>query len=314
MALVEKLREHGSQVYRGGGRGKISTKWPGGYITPVEEIVMKLCTSSWSFPHCTLEESVAITKALGFEATDLGYVHRPALDKRRVLSDTKEYAAYICSLGIAVPTLYHLFGESLLDRNLARADSLDQNIEDFRAVTRFCKAIGTPVVFVIPGIVNPGQTREDAFQASSRALRTLLPIARDEGIAISIEPHVHSYLESPSLTLRLLEEVEGVWLTLDYSHFLCLGYRQEEIDPLMPFAAHVHLRQARPGVLQAPMGQGTLNIGAFLGALQKNDYKGYIALEVVHQEYMNTVHEDVLTEIISLRDFCRECFGQASAP
>jgi sugar phosphate isomerase/epimerase len=273
---------------------------------------MKLCTSSWSFPLCSLEESVAITKALGFDATDLGYFHRPALDKAKVLAATAEYAGYIRSLHIAVPTFYHLFGESLYDRNLALADSLDQNAADFRAVVRFCREIGSPVLFVIPGMVNPGQSREDAFQMSARALRTLLPMAREAGIVLAIEPHAHSYLESPALALELLQEVEGLRLIVDYSHFMCLGYRQEEIDALLPYAAHIHLRQARPGVLQAAMGQGTLNLGALLGALKRNGYSGYIAFEAVHQEYMNTMHEDVLSEIILMRDFCREYLGLAA--
>jgi sugar phosphate isomerase/epimerase len=270
---------------------------------------MKLCTSSWSFSHCTLSEAVAITKALGFGATDLGYFHGPALDKHQVINKPAAYAEHIRSLEIAVPTFYHLFGETLYDRNLADRESLPANRKDFAAVVEFCRAARIPVVFIIPGMVNPGQTREQAFEVSVRSLRELLPIAMDAGISLSIEAHVHSYLESPAMVLDLLGEVKGLKLTLDYSHFVCLGYRQEEIDALAPHAAHVHLRQARPGVLQAEMSQGTVNIGALLGLLERLKYKGYIALEAVHQEYMNTVHEDVLTEIIKLRNFCLEYSG-----
>ncbi len=270
---------------------------------------MKLCTSSWSFSRCTLEEAVGITKAIGLDATDLGYFHGPSLDKEKVLNRTEEYAAYIRGLGIAVPTFYHLFGESLHDRNLASPDSLDTNLSDFRTVVKFCASITAPVVFVIPGMVNPGQSREEALEVSARSLRARLRIARDAGLVLGVEPHVHSYLESPALALSLLREVEGLKLILDYSHFMCLGYRQEEIDALLPYAAHIHLRQARPGALQTSMETGTLNIGALLGLLKKQGYAGYIALEAVHQEYMSTVNEDVLSEIIAMRDFCREYLG-----
>lgn len=67
---------------------------------------------------------------------------------------------------------------------------------------------------------------------SIRSLRELLPIALDAGIVYSIEAHVHSYLESPAMVLELLGEVKGLRHTLDYSHFICLGYRQEEVDAL----------------------------------------------------------------------------------
>ena len=88
---------------------------------------MKLCTSSWSFSHCTLEEAVAITKALGFDATDLGYFHGPALDKKEILQEPAAYARFIRSLEIGVPTFYHLFGENLYDHNLSDPSSLSGN-------------------------------------------------------------------------------------------------------------------------------------------------------------------------------------------
>jgi sugar phosphate isomerase/epimerase len=274
---------------------------------------MKLCTSSWSFSHCTLEEAVAITKALGFQATDLGYFHGPAVDKLQVINDPTGYAGYIRSLGITVPTFYHLFGETLYDRNLADPASLEKNLRDFVKVVEFCRAAEIPVLFIIPGMVNPGQTREQAFEISVRSLQEMLPIARKAGVVLSIEAHVHSYLESPAMVIQVLGEVEGLKLTLDYSHFICLGYRQEEVDALAPYAAHVHLRQARSGVLQAEMSQGTINIGALLGLLNRLQYDGYIALEAVHQEYMDTVHEDVLSEIIKMRNFCLEYTGTRKA-
>ncbi|MEO1018889.1 MAG: TIM barrel protein, partial [Pseudomonadota bacterium] len=124
-------------------------------------------------------------------------------------------------------------------------------------------------------------------------------------VTLTIEPHVHSYLESPSLVLRLLDQVEGLKLTLDYAHFACLGYRQEEIDPLAPHAAHVHLRQARPGALQTKGAQGTINMAAQFGTLRDAGFTGAMALEYVHQDYMGTLYEDVLTETVALRDVYR---------
>jgi sugar phosphate isomerase/epimerase len=105
--------------------------------------------------------------------------------------------------------------------------------------------------------------------------------------------------------LQLLEQVPGLKLTLDYAHFVCLGYRQEDIDVLAPHAAHVHLRQARPGALQAKGHEGTINMEAMLGTLRDAGYAGWLALEYVHQDYMGTLHDDVLTETVRLRDRVR---------
>ncbi len=156
---------------------------------------------------------------------------------------------------------------------------------------------------------NPGQGRAEALEQSAENLRRLLPIAERAGVQLTIEPHVHSYLESPSITLDLLRRVPGLKLTLDYAHFVCLGWRQDEIDVLAPHAAHVHLRQARPGALQAKLLQGTINMQAQLATLRAAGFAGSVALEVVHQDYMDTLYDDVLTETIALRDLVRAWSG-----
>ena len=204
-----------------------------------------------------------------------------------------------------MPSFYHLFGDTPAHRNLADPASLDRNLADFAEAIRFCVAAAIPTAFVLPGVCNPGQDRAAALAQSARALNRLLPLAADSGVTLTMEPHVHSFLESPALTLALLEAVPGLRLTLDYAHFTCLGWRQEEIDPLAPHAAHVHLRQARPGVLQAKSDQGTINVPALLGSLRACGYAGSLAVEYVHQDYMDTRHDDVLTETIRMRDAVR---------
>jgi sugar phosphate isomerase/epimerase len=262
----------------------------------------QLSITSWSFPACTLSEAATIGKALGIGALDLGYFYRPALDRSAILANPEAAARNVLSHGIAVPSFYHLFGASIADRNLADAKSLDRNAADFRAVVRFCSAANIPTIFVLPGITNPGQGKADALGASAHSLSILVDIAQAQNLILTIEPHVHSYLDSPALVLELLQLVPKLRLTLDYAHFVCLGFTQPEIDVLAPYAAHIHLRQARPGYLQAKLEQGVIDFAALLGLLQSLGYQGALAIEYVHQAYMNTLYDDVLTETIAMRD------------
>ena len=266
---------------------------------------MKLSLASWSLPRCTLREAADLSLALGIGALDLGYFHRPALDKAALLAEPERVADEVRALGVALPNLYHLFGASLADRNLADATHRAANEADFRQVVRFARAAGVPTVFVLPGIVNGGQGRGEALAAAAESLKPLVEIAGAGGVTLTVEPHVHSFVESPALALDLLRRVPGLKLTLDYAHFVCLGYRQEEIDALAPHAAHVHLRQARAGVLQCKLALGTINTGALLGTLRAAGYGGALALEYVHQDYMDGLHDDVLTETIDMRDTVR---------
>jgi sugar phosphate isomerase/epimerase len=249
-------------------------------------MAMKLSLTSWSLPACTLAEAAGIAKVLGIGALDVGYFYGPALDKARVLAEPERVADEVRALGIAVPCLYHLFGASLADRNLADPRHRAANEADLRQAVNFCKAAGIGVVFVLPGVVNPGQGREAALAESAESLKRLLPIAA-------------------ALTLELLSKVPGLKLALDYAHFVCLGYRQEEIDALAPHAGHVHLRQAKMGELQTKLAKGTINIGAELATLRDVGYAGYLALEYTHQDYMDSLYDDVLTETIQMRDAVR---------
>ena len=59
------------------------------------------------------------------------------------------------------------------------------------------------------------------------------------------------------------------------------------------------------GALQAKFAQGTLNFPAMFGTLRDAGYQGWLALEAVHQDYMATLTEDVITETLAMRD----CFN-----
>lgn len=265
---------------------------------------MKLSLTSWSLPACNLAEAVAISKGLGIGALDVGLFYRSALDKAKIIANPKEIATQIRALDVSIPNYYHLFGEGLEGRNLALPGTISDNIRDLRSVLTFADSAGISTVFILPGIVNPGQSRRQAMAVSIDSLKALVDVAKDFKATLCVEPHVHSWAESPEIVLELIEAT-GIKLALDYSHFACLGYRQDEIDPLAPHAAHVHLRQARMGALQTKFAEGTLNFPAMFGTLRDTGYTGALAIENVHQGYMNTLFEDVLTETVTMRD----CFN-----
>jgi sugar phosphate isomerase/epimerase len=269
---------------------------------------MKLSVTAWSFPALTLPECVGVAKSLGIGALDVGLFYASALDKALILTDPQAAALPLRNLGIPLANYYHLFGDGLTDRNLSLPGSLDRNLADLKQVLTFADAAGIPSVFLLPGVVNAGQSREDAARVSVESLNAMTCLAKEFKTRICIEPHVQSWAESPDLVRRLIDQT-GIGLALDYSHFACLGYRQEEIDPLAAHAVHVHLRQARMGALQTKFAQGTLNFPAMFGTLREAGYGGYLALEAVHQDYMNTLTEDVLTETVALRDCFRTWTG-----
>jgi sugar phosphate isomerase/epimerase len=266
---------------------------------------MKLSLCSWSMPELTLAEVRDVARALGLDGIDVGLFYTSALDKRLVLTDPVRAGGELRELGVQSPSYYHLLGADIADRNLARAADHAANLEDLRAVATFCAAAEIPTLFLLPGVVNPGQTRAAALEVSAAGLRAAIEIVGEHGVTLTIEPHVHSVTESPRATLELLERVPGLRLALDYSHFVCLGHTQESIDHLLPHAAHVHLRQARSGRLQERLAYGTINFAAIVGELLGLGYDGWLAIEPLHQDYIDSWNVDVLTETAQLRDLAR---------
>lgn len=267
---------------------------------------MKLSVTSWSFPQLDLGEVGGVAKAIGIEAVDLGYFYRSALDKARLLAEPEAYAGEIITrLPVKVANLYHLFGKDVADRNLASPAYRAENLGDFRRALKFCVAVGAPTIFILPGILNGAQSRSAALAETVESLKPLVEAGQEAGIDVCVEPHVHSYLESPALTAEMCERVPGVKLAIDYAHFAVIGYRQDEIDILAPHVGHAHLRQARPGALQTKLEEGTLNFAAMLATFRDAGFAGYVACEYVHQGYFDTIHDDVLTETIKMRDLFR---------
>jgi sugar phosphate isomerase/epimerase len=257
-------------------------------------------------PAGTLAEASGIAKVLALDGIDLGYRHAPSIDRERVLADPRAYGTELrATLPLAVANVWHLFGADRTLRQLAGPPD-PRNLLDLRAALDFCKVIGAPTLFVLPGVLGLGQSRATAMANAITALGPMVEAAREAGITLTVEPHVHAWLESPAMALELVKELPGLKLTLDPAHFACLGYTQDKIEPLCPHTGHVHLRQGRPGVLQCRLDEGTLNFPAFLGALRDCRYDGWLSIEYLNQPYMETTRDDVLLETVRMRDLVRE--------
>ncbi len=115
------------------------------------------------------------------------------------------------------------------------------------------------------------------------------------------EPHGESAIGNLPRCQQMLEDVPGLMISLDYSHFMPQGHSEEEVDVLIPRAGHVHARQANRERLQCRMEDGIIDFGHILGALEKHGYDGNVALEYVFVNYRGCYDVDVITETLKLK-------------
>ena len=148
---------------------------------------------------------------------------------------------------------------------------------------------------------------EPAFDLVAAELSRFVAAGADGGLAVSIEPHLDSVTDTPERTLRMLAAVPGLTLTLDYSHFVHAGFRQPEYEALDPHARHMHVRQAAPGRLAAPVAEGTIDYRRALGHLRDIGYQGAFTTEYVRspwygQDAVDTDRENkqMQSEIVAL--------------
>ncbi len=273
---------------------------------------MTVSGSSWSFVGVNLAESLQIYQTLGIGAVDLiafpGNPDPPQLSTEPILQEPRQAAQQIRDLGVPIGNLNYNFAASFQDRATNHKDPQvrERNREDYAAVIDFCRECQIPSTTVLPGILQEDWTREKALGVSAEELHQLAAMSRKEGITTTFEAHVGSILESPLDTLTFMESNPELKLTLDYGHFICLGYSQEQVDPLVFHTAHVHLRQAANNQLQARWDDGTLDIPGIISKLQSANYTGFLSLEYEHLEgFMDLDKADVLTESVKMRNLLR---------
>ena len=262
---------------------------------------MKLAGAAWAYVGASLPESAAILQALGVQAMDLIAAPGALLDSREIERDPQGQARRV------------IRGRSPAQQSALRfrrrrpLNSVDDtvraaNLETFERVLQFCTAAGIPSVLVLPGVDQAGISHEEAVELSAAAMNELAALAAAANVLLLFEPHVESVLESPFDTLAFLQRNPALKIVLDYSHFVAQGYQPVDVDPLVPYAGHVHLRQACRGKLQARWDDGVIDFPAVVELLKRAGYSGYLALEYEHDPWMDCDQVDVMTETIKMRD------------
>lgn len=175
----------------------------------------------------------------------------------------------------------------------------------FDDVLDFAARLGSPGMTILPGVEWEHETPDESLVRAADELARRLDAARERGVRLSVEAHLGSVAPTPLRALELLERVPGLELTLDYSHFVYQGIPEAEVEVLVPFARHCHVRGARQGRMQAPLRESTIDFERMVEALGDAGYDGYLGLEYVWLDWEHCNECDNLSETLLLRDRLR---------
>ena len=85
--------------------------------------------------------------------------------------------------------------------------------------------------------------------------------------------------EDPDTAVVLCNNVKGLGLTLDPSHYIAGPRQGRDFSKVIPYVYHVHLRDSTKSALHVRVGQGEVDYGKLLGQLEKVGYNRALSVD-----------------------------------
>ena len=150
----------------------------------------------------------------------------------------------------------------------------DQYYEQFEAVCRLGKATKVVTLTVPSGELGT------PFNEEVERLQKLVELAETEGVRVAMKAQIGRLSEDPDTVKVLCDNVKGLGLTLDPSHYLCGNHSGKNIEKIMPYVFHVHLRDSKKDQLQVRVGQGEVDYGRIVTQLNKVGYSHALSIQM----------------------------------
>ncbi len=114
-------------------------------------------------------------------------------------------------------------------------------------------------------------------------LKRLVALAAQEGVLLTLETHCNQITERPADALWLCQQVPGLGLTLDPSHYYAGPNQGGSFEALYPFVQGTGFRAGGGSwsEIQLPWGQGPIDFAAVVRKLEAAGYKGFYVVEYI---------------------------------
>jgi sugar phosphate isomerase/epimerase len=146
--------------------------------------------------------------------------------------------------------------------------------EQFSACAKLAKSLQ-----VVPLIV-PAAQLGTPFNEEIERLRRLVKIASLEGALVAMKTQIGCMTEDPDTAVVLCDNVKGLGLALDPSHYLTGPWQGRDISKVMPYVYHVSLRDSTKNDLQVRVGKGEVDYGRLISDLEKVGYNRALSVHM----------------------------------
>lgn len=155
------------------------------------------------------------------------------------------------------------------------ADSGELYYQQFSACCKLAKA--TKVVTITVRSSELGTP----FNEEIERLRRLVALAGQESVRVGLLTETGRMSQDPDTACVMCQNVEGLGITLDPSHFIYGPHKGGRFEQVMPHVYHVRLRDTSKERLQVRIGQGDVEYGRLINQLAKHRYNRALAVDIL---------------------------------
>ncbi|MES1213462.1 MAG: TIM barrel protein [Singulisphaera sp.] len=151
----------------------------------------------------------------------------------------------------------------------------DLYYEQFSACCKLAKA--TKVVAITVRSAELGTP----FNAEIERLRELVRIGSLDGVQIGLKTETGRMSQDPSTAIVMCDNVKGLGITLDPSHFVYGPNKSGNYDAIFKYVIHLQLRDTTKDKLQVRVGQGEVEYGRLVTQLSKFRYNRALCVNII---------------------------------
>lgn len=143
------------------------------------------------------------------------------------------------------------------------------------AIAHFAKQIAAPVIAI------DADSTSGSFEEEVARLTKLTVPVQLHGCVLTVTTKVGTWTERPDAAIKLCEQVPGLGITLDPSHYVFGPHQNGSYDEIFPHVRHAHLRDSgkRLDQPQVRVGRGEVEYGKIISSLKSFRFKGSIAVD-----------------------------------
>jgi L-ribulose-5-phosphate 3-epimerase len=144
---------------------------------------------------------------------------------------------------------------------------------------------GAETVLLVPAVVNPQTSYQDAWTRSQIQIRKLIPLAEQLKVIIAVEEVWNKFLLSPLEYCQYIDSFQSPWIRsyFDVGNVVLTGYPQDWIHTLGKRIVKLHIKDFRFRKMQAefvPLREGDIDWPEVYKALSEIGYHGTATVEL----------------------------------